>query len=101
MAHVLNLFIATLVRSAAAEHGRRAAWHAASAALMAILAAASALAALGCAAAALWLAMLPLVGPVAASLIAGSALLAVAAAFRHTSSAVVPSSDCRKMKAIF
>ena len=80
MERVLNRLIEALVRSAAAGHGRRAAWRAMSAALMAILAAACALSALGCAVAALWLAMLPLVGPVAALLIAGSTWLAVAAA---------------------
>jgi hypothetical protein len=80
MERVLNLLIAALVRSAAAGHGRRAAWRVMSAALMAILAAACALTALGCAVAALWLAMRPLVGPAAALLIAAGALLAVAAA---------------------
>ena len=80
MERVLNRLIEALVRSAAAGHGRRAAWRAMSAALMAILAAACALSALGCAVAALWLAMRPLVGPAAALLIAAGALLAVAAA---------------------
>jgi len=79
MARVLSLLIAALAQSAAAEHGRRAAWHAVWAALVAILAAACALAALGCAVAALWLALRPLVGPVAAWLIGAGALLAVAA----------------------